>query len=107
MFYVKRGRVPHKRHTQHRARDGSLYAEELFGVEGFVGRCSLLYHRVPPTRTHRIEPLGPVKLEELDDGIHRHRLINSGGLPPKGDVVTGRVPLFFNSDVTLGVVRPR
>jgi homogentisate 1,2-dioxygenase len=106
MFYVSRGRVPHKRHTQHRARDGSLYAEELFGVEGFVGRCSLLYHRVPPTRTHRIEPLGETRLEEADDGVHRHRLINSADLPPKGDVVTGRVPLFFNSDVTLGVVRP-
>ena len=35
-----------------------LYAEELFGVEGFVGRSSLLYHRVPPTQTHRIESLG-------------------------------------------------
>ena len=89
-----------------RARDGSLYAEELFGVEGFVGRSSLLYHRVPPTRTHRIEPLGAIQLEEADDGVHRHRLINSAGLPPKGDVVTGRVPLFFNADLTFGVVRP-
>ena len=53
MFYVSRGNVPHKRHTQHRAPDGSLYAEELFGVEGFTGRSSLLYHLVPPTRTHR------------------------------------------------------
>ena len=38
MFYVSRGNVPHKRHTQHRAPDGSLYAEELFGMEGFTGR---------------------------------------------------------------------
>ena len=44
MFYVSRGNVPHKRHTQHRAPDGSLYAEELFGMEGFTGRSSLLYH---------------------------------------------------------------
>ena len=56
MFYASRGSVPHTRHTQHRAADGSLYAEELFGVEGFTGRSSLLYHLVPPTRTHRIEP---------------------------------------------------
>ena len=34
MFYVSRGNVPHKRHTQHRAPDGSLYAEELFGDGG-------------------------------------------------------------------------
>ena len=56
MFYASRGSIPHTRHTQHRAADGSLYAEELFGVEGFTGRSSLLYHLVPPTRTHRIEP---------------------------------------------------
>ena len=56
MFYVAHGSIPHTRHTQHRAPDGSLYAEELFGVEGFTGRSSLLYHLVPPTRTHRIEP---------------------------------------------------
>ena len=57
MFYAARGSIPPKRHTQHRAPDGSLYAEELFGVEGFTGRSSLLYHLVPPTRTHKIEPV--------------------------------------------------
>ena len=83
MFYVQRGNVPHKRHTQHRAPDGSLYAEELFGMEGFTGRSSLLYHLVPPTRTHKIEPVGPVKLEGVDDGVHRHRLVKSAGLAPR------------------------
>ena len=48
--------------------DGSLYAEELFGVEGFTGRSSLLYHLVPPTQTYKIEPVGQVKLEAADDG---------------------------------------
>ena len=57
MFYAAHGSIPPKRHTQHRAPDGSLYAEELFGVEGFTGRSSLLYHVTPPTRTHRIEPV--------------------------------------------------
>ncbi len=106
MFYVSRGNVPPKRHTQHRAPDGSLYAEELFGVEGFAGRNSLLYHLQPPTRTNRIEAVGPVRVEEADDGVHRHRLVDASTLPLKGDAVTGRVPLFFNGDVTFGVVRP-
>jgi len=57
--------------TQHRASDGSLYAEELFGVEGFTGRSSLLYHVTPPTRTHKIEPaVAEIRLEEADDGYH-------------------------------------
>jgi len=106
MFYVARGSVPHKRHTQHRARDKRLYAEELFGVEGFSGRSSLLYHLVPPTQTHKVEPLRAVVVEEADDGYQHHRLIDSAALKPKGDAITGRVPLFFNNDVVLGVVLP-
>ena len=106
MFYVSRGSIPPTRHTQHRAPDGSLYAEELFGVEGFTGRSSLLYHLVPPTRVTRIEPLGPVTIETADDGSHHHQLIDAAGLEPAGDAVSGRVPLFHNADVVLGVVLP-
>ncbi len=106
MFYVSRGNVPHKRHTQHRAPDGSLYAEELFGMEGFTGRSSLLYHVRPPTQTHLIEPVAEVRLEAVDGDAHHHRLVKSGGLAPRGDVVSGRVPLFFNNDVLMGVIRP-
>ncbi len=106
MFYVQRGSVPRQRHTQHRAPDGSLYAEELFGVEGFTGRSSLLYHLVPPTQTHRIEPVGPVSLERADDEWHHHRLIKTAELKPRGHVALGRYPLFFNNDVVMGVIRP-
>jgi homogentisate 1,2-dioxygenase len=106
VFYAARGDVPHKRHTQHRAPDGSLYAEELFGVEGFTGRSSLIYHRLPPTRVREIEPLGPVNVEIADDGSHHHALVDSAKLAPAGDPIGGRVPLFTNSDVTMGVVLP-
>ena len=94
MYYLQRGQVPHKRHTQFRKPDGSLYAEELFGVEGFTGRSSLLYHRVPPTRTHRVEPMRRIEIERADEDAHRHHLVKTGGLEPRGDAVTGRVPLF-------------
>ncbi len=106
MFYVSRGSIPHTRHTQHRAPDGSLYSEELFGVEGFTGRSSLLYHLRPPTETLRIEPVADVRLEVADDGLHRHRLVKTAALPPAGDAISGRVPLLFNDDVLIGVVRP-
>jgi homogentisate 1,2-dioxygenase len=106
LFYVSRGNVPHKRHTQHRAPDGSLYAEELFGVEGFTGRSSLLYHLTPPTQTHRIEPVSEMRLERAEGDVHRHRLVKTRAVEPHGDVITGRIPLFFNADVVFGVVRP-
>ncbi len=102
MYYVARGSIPRQRHTQHRAADGSLYAEELFGVEGFTGRSSLLYHLTPPTRTHRIEPVARISLEAADDGLHRHRLTKTAAIEPSGDVVSGRIPLFFNRDVVFG-----
>ncbi len=106
MFYVRRGNVPHKRHTQHRAPDGSLYAEELFGVEGFTGRSSLLYHLTPPTRVHRIETVDELKLQAADDTTHKHRLVKTGDIKPQGDMIGGRIPLFFNSDLVMGVARP-
>jgi homogentisate 1,2-dioxygenase len=111
MFYVRRGELPPKRHTQFRQPDGSLFAEELFGVEGFTGRSSLLYHVTPPTRVVQIEAVGPEESAptpvEADDGIHHHRLINTAGVEPGGDFLTGRLPLFFNNDVVMGVVRPK
>ncbi len=61
---------------------------------------------MPPTRVTRIEPLGPVTIETADDGSHHHQLIDSSGLAPAGDAVSGRVPLFHNADVVLGVVLP-
>jgi homogentisate 1,2-dioxygenase len=106
VFYVSRGNVPHKRHTQHRRPDGSLYAEELFGMEGFTGRSSLLYHLVPPTRTHKIERVRDMRVETVDDGTHHHRLIKTGALVAGSNVIEGRIPLFFNSDVLMGVIRP-
>jgi homogentisate 1,2-dioxygenase len=106
LFYVRRGQVPPKRHTQFRKADGTLYAEELFGVEGFSGRASLLYHHTPPTRTNRIEKVRDVALEAWSDAPHRHYLVNTKDVAPTGDAVSGRVPLFFNTDVTFGVVRP-
>jgi len=39
-------------------------------------------------------------------GPHRHHLVNSAGVAPAGDAIGGRIPLFYNSDVTFGVVRP-
>ena len=48
-YYRRLGEVPRKRHTQFRQPDGSLYAEELVGQEGFSSDSSLLYHRYAPT----------------------------------------------------------
>jgi homogentisate 1,2-dioxygenase len=61
---------------------------------------------VPPTRTHKIDKVRDVRLDGVDDGLHRHRLVKTGNVEARGNVVDARVPLFFNSDVVMGVVRP-
>src|SRR5262249_44135247 len=58
-YYRRVGDLPPKRHTQFRQPDGSLYAEELMGQEGFSSDSSLLYHRHLPTAIVAAEPYEP------------------------------------------------
>jgi homogentisate 1,2-dioxygenase len=106
-YYFRLGRIPHKRHTQFRQADGSLYHEELMGLRGFSGSKSLLYHLRPPTEVTRIERGCEVDVPLAEQGPLRHRLLKTADLPLQGDAVQGRVPLMTNQDVTLSVVRPR
>ncbi|MBT8267146.1 MAG: homogentisate 1,2-dioxygenase, partial [Bacteroidia bacterium] len=54
-FYHKLGKIPHKRHTQFRKDDGTLYYEQLFGTIGFDGMSSNLYHIHRPTQVKEIK----------------------------------------------------
>ncbi|HLJ81862.1 MAG TPA: homogentisate 1,2-dioxygenase, partial [Ktedonobacterales bacterium] len=98
--------VPHKRHTQFRKPDGGLYAEELFGEEGFSGCYSLLYHQQPPTRVSRIERYGAECRQEWPQELHRHHHFKTKELEPGGDLITGRRLLMYNNDCTISVARP-
>lgn len=106
MSYFKLGQLPHKRHTQFRQADGSLYHEELMGVHGFTGNKSLLYHLHPPTAVERIERGCKVEIPFAEQGPVRHRLLRTAQLSPAGDAVSGRVPLMANDDVCISVARP-
>ena len=106
MFYARFGQVPHKRHTQFRQPDGSLYHEELMGIHGFTGNKSLLYHLRPPTAVRRVEPGRPGDPAYAPPGPLRHRLLRTSGLQEGGDAVDGRVPLMGNQDVRVSVARP-
>jgi homogentisate 1,2-dioxygenase len=100
------GQVPHKRHTQFRKPGGGLYAEELFGEEGFSGMYSLLYHQYPPTRVSGIKSVGPVETREWPQETHRHHHLKTRELPTGGDPITGRKLMFYNADCTIAVARP-
>jgi homogentisate 1,2-dioxygenase len=104
--YQALGQVPHKRHTQFRRPDGGLYAEELFGEEGFSGCYSLLYHQHPPTRVSRIERHGADCHEEWPQEVHRHHHLKTKEIAAGGDPISGRRLLLYNADCTISIARP-
>ncbi|GAA4818482.1 homogentisate 1,2-dioxygenase [Nocardioides caeni] len=106
MYYQRIGDVPPKRHTQHRAEDGSLHFEELMGEEGFSSDSSLLYHRtipsavvearvwdLPDLTTTPNHPLVPrhLQLHDLFDETAWRDI----------DAVTGRRLVLGNGDVRI------
>lgn len=107
-YYHKLGDIPHKRHTQFRKPDGSLYREEVMGLEGFHGMESILYHHFLPPRVVSAENLGSTSVAYADFGALRHRALKTADLPTKGgDPVSARRVLMGNADVTLSVSRAR
>lgn len=109
--YHRLGEIPPKRHTQFRKPDGSLYAEELFGTEGFTGNYSILYYHYPPTRVKRVEQAGTdaslyTVHEAWNEGVQRHHHFKTALLTRGGDAVLGRQALMFNQDVVIGVAKP-
>lgn len=105
-YYYRLGEVPHKRHTQYRQPDGSLYHEEVMGIHGFAGAQSILYHLYPPTRISRVLGEARVEIPYEAAGALRPRHLRSVGLPAGGDAVSGRVPLMGNHEVVLYGARP-
>ncbi|MEZ4464902.1 MAG: homogentisate 1,2-dioxygenase [bacterium] len=109
--YAARGRLPAKPHTVFRDGDGRLLHEQCFTQGGFDGPFSILYHRAPPQNHgggEAVEALWPGRAE-VDDvatlPLRRQHFatFRAGG---EGTPTTGRKPLMFNGDLTVGVVRP-
>ena len=99
-FYQKHGKLPDKRHIQFRDDDGNLYWEELISRKGFSHIYSNVYHLKPPTAINKVGDIDPIQLDAQDQE-HRHHHIKTRNLNSKGDAISARVPLFFNSDVIL------
>lgn len=105
-FYHRLGEIPHKRHTQFRQTDGSLYREQVLGTRGFDGIQSIVYHRRPPTALARFEDRGPIEIALEEPGALRHRHFRTAQLKPGGDPISGRQPMLHNADLTLNIALP-
>ncbi len=107
MYYHRLGNIPHKRHTQFRQPDGSLYKEELVSSEGFSGIYSNLYHINPPTRIKAIKE--PVKYgpQLIQDYALRQTHLNTSNVTTTGnDYLTARKVLLANSDCSISICSP-
>lgn len=105
--YHKLGQIPHKRHTQFRKPDGSLYAEQLFSTEGFSNDYSLLYHCSAPTAIIRTDEPVEVRPEIAEERMLKHRSFEGFKVAPTDDFLQSRVPVLVNSDCHIVLAAPR
>lgn len=105
--YHQLGQIPHKRHTQFRKPDGSLYSEELVSTEGFSSIYSNVYHIYPPTLIESVGEAINVKPKVAEKVNLKHRAYMGFDVPPEDDFLDSRKILFLNNDCSIGVAAPR
>jgi len=105
--YTQLGQVPHKRHTQFRRPDGSLYAEQLFSTEGFSGDYSLLYHCHPPTVIIHTEEPYDVQPRIAEEKMLKHRSFEGFKIIPAADFLQSRKAVLVNNDCHIVLAAPQ
>src|SRR4029079_14424601 len=99
--YFRLGTIPHKRHTQFRKKDGSLYSEQLFSTEGFSSDYSLLYHSHPPTVIIKTEEPYDVMPHIAEEKMLKHRSFEGFNIKPEKDFLQSRKAVLVNNDCHL------
>lgn len=105
--YYRLGSIPHKRHTQFRKPDGSLYSEQLFSTEGFSDDYALLYHCHPPTQIIHTEPQRDVSPQVAEEKMLKHRSFEGFKVPRIDDFLESRIPVLVNADCHIVLAAPR
>ena len=101
------GKIPHKRHTQFRKEDGSLYSEQLFSTEGFSNDYSLLYHTYAPTLIVKCDEPINVQPEVAEEKMLRHRSFEGFNVKPEADYLQSRKPVLVNQDCHIILAAPQ
>ena len=105
--YYTLGKIPHKRHTQFRKPDGTLYSEQLFSTEGFSDDYSLLYHCHPPTQIIKTKPQQDVSPIIAEEKMLKHRCFEGFHLKPGGEFLHSRIPVLVNNDCHIVLAAPQ
>lgn len=106
-YYHRIGKIPRKRHVQFRQKDGSLYAEELVGTQGFSGVSSLVYHLYPPTIVSKKGKPYSVEPEIAIDKNLSALSFKGFSIEPCANYLDSRKTLFVNNDLHIGLAAPQ
>jgi homogentisate 1,2-dioxygenase len=104
------GLLPAKPHTVLRDANGKLLYEEMHTRGGFSGAFTYFYHRHPVTAHREARPSARGWPEPAADDAGRYplrrRLYQADKIPPGGQLLDRRIPILFNSDLTILLARP-
>ncbi len=102
VYYIRHGEMPESRHT-YTGRD-KLLREELFGLKAFDGEYSLLYHLYDPAEVESISREDKKEFIKINESMHRH--IKTMKFKEDSDFFYGRMVLFLNDEISIGIIRP-
>lgn len=105
--YQKRGKIPHKRHTQFKKPKGGLYSEQLVSTEGFSNVYSIIYHCYPPTMVKKIDDPIDVSPKIAQAKNMQHRCYLGYKIKPVDDYLKSRIPVLVNNDVHIVLAAPQ
>jgi homogentisate 1,2-dioxygenase len=105
--YHKAGNIPHKRHTQYRKPDGSLYSEQLFSTEGFSNDYSILYHTYAPTLIVKCDDPIDVSPKIAEEKMLKHRSLEGFKIKPEEDFLDSRKAVLVNNDCHIVLAAPQ
>ena len=105
--YFRLGTIPHKRHTQFRKPDGSLYSEQLFSTEGFSSDYALLYHEHPPTMIIKTEEPYDVAPRIAEEKMLKHRSFEGFKINAEKDFLQSRKAVLVNNDCHIVLASPQ
>ncbi|MEO6537346.1 MAG: homogentisate 1,2-dioxygenase, partial [Ferruginibacter sp.] len=106
-YYHTAGTIPHKRHTQFRKPDGSLYSEQLFSTEGFANDYSILYHTYAPTLIVKCDEAIDVSPKIAEEKMLKHRSLEGFKIKPEADYLNSRKAVLVNADCHIVLASPQ
>ena len=105
------GDLPPKHHVALRGAKGELLYEECLTRAGFDGPYTILYHlnrphALAPSHSGHIAVPARARREAEDDAGLRRRHYRTQEHALAGAPMDARMPVLFNDDVTIGVMKP-